>query len=113
MADDVARQPGTVPTEVDEADWLASHQAADGALEHPGPPEALGDRLAGADAADLLESVDDRPVVELTGGLPPDASEADVLEQHRLPTGAGSGSDDGLDGGGPLPPDDGERWVEP
>lgn len=113
MADDKARGAAAVPPEVDEADWLASHQPADGALEQPGPPSSLGDRLAKADAADLLESVDDEPAVELAGGLPPDAPEADVLEQHQLPTGAGAGPADEREADGQPPADDEERWAEP
>jgi hypothetical protein len=79
--------------EVDEADWLESHQDDAGQLE-PEAIEPLEDRLGKAGEADLLESGAEELPRELPEEVPFDAPVADVLEQHQLPTGGEQDEDD-------------------
>ena len=81
------------PVDVDEADWLESHQDVAGVPEQEAI-EPLQDRLDEAGEADLLESGAEEPPLELPRELPPDAPVADVLEQHQLPTGGEEDEDD-------------------
>lgn len=105
MADE--RSQEAVPPEVDEADWLESHQAPDGALARPEPPASLGDRLGEAGEGDLVDSMDGEPSPTPPAELPADAPQADVLEQRQLPTGAGDGAD--LDEPGVV--EEEHRWT--
>ncbi len=87
MANERPRE--VVPPEVDEADWLDGHRGTDDVLCDGIPPGSLGERLAEAGEADLLESASGEPAGGPSRELPFDAAEADVLEQRQLPTGAG------------------------